>query len=74
MKTSRINISLRRAARILFLVFKSICIAAAVMTVACMILSSLLAIGLAAYQVSSWLGVIFYILVLLGLLFCYQLF
>lgn len=74
MKTTRMNISLRRAARILFLVFKSICIAAAVITVACMILSLLLAIGLAAYQVSSWSWVVFYILVLLGLLFSYQLF
>lgn len=74
MKTIRVSISLRRTARILFLIFKSICIAAAVITVACMILTVLISIGLAAYQVSSWSGVIFYILVLLGLAFSYQLF
>lgn len=73
MKTTRMNISLRHAARILFLVFKSICIAAAAITLACMILTVMLGIGLAAYQVASWSGVIFCIFVFFGFFFAHQL-
>lgn len=72
MKTIRIRFNFSRVARILFLVFKIICMLAAVITVACMILTVLLGIGLAAYQVASWPGVVFYIFVLLGLFFAYQ--
>lgn len=72
MKPTRVNVSLPRVARILFLVFKIICMLAAVITVACMILTVLLGIGLATYQVASWPGVVFYIFVLLGLFFAYQ--
>ena len=74
MKTTRISFTLSRVARILFLVFKSICIATAVITVACMILAIMLGIGLAAYQVASWSGVIFCIFVFFGFLFVHQLF
>lgn len=53
MKTTRIRFNFSRVARILFLVFKIICMLAAAITVACMILTVLLGIGLAAYQVAS---------------------
>lgn len=71
MKTTRISFTLSRIARILFLAFKSICMLAAILTVTCMILTVLLMLGFAAYQVASWSGVIFYTLVLLGLAFLY---
>lgn len=44
---------------------------AAVLTVTCMILTVLLMLGLAAHEIAGWTGVIFYILVLLGLAFLY---
>lgn len=71
MKTTRISFTLSGIARILFLVFRSICMLAAVLTVTCMILTVLLMLGLAAHEIAGWTGVIFYILVLLGLAFLY---
>lgn len=71
MKITRIGFNLSRVARILFLAFKCICMLAAVLTVTCMILTVLLVLGVAAHGIAGWTGVVFYILVLLGLAFLY---
>lgn len=68
----QIKLSLSRVARILFLVFKAACMLIAVLVVACMILTVLLGIGLAAYQVAGWTGVVTYILAIFGLAFLCQ--